>query len=126
MFEQSSDVSRVSAADLVVRDLKEYELDGGRTRSVAQIETVGTARNERLHELLAAVRTLRASRDHVVSALIVTDILARGTTLLAARPEPLVERAFGRRPVDGVRDLAGVMSCKKQVAPVLLAAAAGG
>jgi manganese-dependent inorganic pyrophosphatase len=126
MFEQSSDVSRVSAADLVVRDLKEYELDAGRTLSVAQIETVGTALNERLDELLEAVAALRARRDHLVSALMVTDILAQSTTLLAAGPEQLVERAFGRRPVDGILDLPGVMSRKKQVAPVLLAAAAGG
>ncbi|MEA2356398.1 MAG: manganese-dependent inorganic pyrophosphatase, partial [Solirubrobacteraceae bacterium] len=86
----------------------------------------GTALNERLDELLEAVGALRARRDHLVSALMVTDILAQSTTLLAAGPEQLVERAFGRRPVDGILDLPGVMSRKKQVAPVLLAAAAGG
>jgi manganese-dependent inorganic pyrophosphatase len=124
MFEQSSDVSRVSAADLVVRDLKEYELDGGRTLSVAQIETVGAALNERLDELLAAVVAMRQRRDHLLSALMVTDIFARSTVLLVAGPDQLIEQAFGRRPVDGVIELPGVMSRKKQVAPGLLGAAA--
>ena len=54
----------------------------------------------------------------------VTDILARHTTLLVAGPEQLAERAFGKPVVDGAIDLPGVMSRKKQVAPVLLAAAA--
>ena len=125
MFEESSDVSRVSAADLVVRDLKEYELDGGRTLSVAQIETVGGALNERIDELLQAVVAHRERRDQLLSALMVTDILAQSTVLLVSGPEQLVEHAFGRRPVDGVIDLPGVMSRKKQVAPGLLAAAAG-
>ncbi|HEU0316659.1 MAG TPA: putative manganese-dependent inorganic diphosphatase, partial [Solirubrobacteraceae bacterium] len=66
MFEQSSDVSRVSADDLVVRDLKEYELDGGRTLSVAQIETVGGALNERIDELLAAVEAHRERRGQLL------------------------------------------------------------
>ncbi len=126
MFEQSSDVSRVSADDLVVRDLKEYELDGGRTLSVAQIETVGAALNERLEELLAAVVALRDRRGHLLSALMVTDIFARSTVLLVAGPDQLIELAFGRRPVDGVIELPGVMSRKKQVAPGLLGAAGAG
>jgi manganese-dependent inorganic pyrophosphatase len=124
MFEESSDVSRVSAADLMVRDLKEYELDGGRRLSVAQIETVGGALTERIDELLAAVVAHRQRRDQLLSALMVTDILARSTILLVAGPEQLVEQAFGRRPIDGVLDLPGVMSRKKQVAPGLLAAGA--
>ncbi|MGI8801343.1 MAG: putative manganese-dependent inorganic diphosphatase [Solirubrobacteraceae bacterium] len=124
MFEESSDVSRVAAADLVVRDLKEYELDGGRKLSVAQIETVGSALNERIDELLAAVVANRDRSDRLLSALMVTDILARSTVLLVAGPDQIVEQAFGRRPVDGIIELPGVMSRKKQVAPGLLAAAA--
>ena len=123
MFEESSDVSRISAADLVVRDLKEYEVDGGKTLSVSQIETVGGALNERVDELLAAVVAHRRRRDQVLAALMVTDILAQSTVLLVDGPEQLVERAFGRRSVEGVLDLPGVMSRKKQVAPGLLAAA---
>ena len=109
-----------------MRDLKEYELDGNRTLSVAQIETVGGALSERTDELLEAVEQHRERHDQLLFALMVTDILAGSTTLLVAGPEQLAERAFGKPVVDGTIDLPGVMSRKKQVAPVLLAAAAAG
>ncbi|MDX6484263.1 MAG: manganese-dependent inorganic pyrophosphatase [Gaiellaceae bacterium] len=126
MFERSSDVSQVTAEDLVVRDLKEYELDGNRSLSVAQIETVGSTLSERTGELLEAVEQHRKRHDQVLFALMVTDILARSTTLLVSGPEQLAERAFGKPVVDGTIDLPGVMSRKKQVAPVLMAAASAG
>jgi manganese-dependent inorganic pyrophosphatase len=124
MFERSSDVSHVGADELVLRDLKEYHLDGARTISVAQIETVGGGLFERRSELLAAIQTQQARRQHVLFALMLTDVLARHTMLLVAGPDHLVEHAFGRSPIDGAVDLPGVMSRKKQVAPPLLAAAA--
>ena len=52
----------------------------------------------------------------------VTDILEKGTTLLVAGDAGPVQKAFGHDGDDGVIDLPGVMSRKKQVAPVLLAA----
>jgi len=126
MFEESSDVADVAAQDLVMRDLKEYELDGNRIMSVAQIETVGTALQDRTAELLEAIEAHRERHDQVLFALMVTDILAGSTTLLVAGPEQLAERAFEKPVVDGAIDLPGVMSRKKQVAPVLLAAAGPG
>lgn len=123
MFEHSSDVADVPAADLVTRDLKEYELDNGRTLSVAQIETVGRAVFDRADELLDAAETHRARRDHVLFGLMLTDILAQHTRLLVAGNEALAERAFGQPVKDGAIELPGVMSRKKQVAPGLLAAA---
>lgn len=124
MFEQSSDVARISAVDLVTRDLKEYELDGNRTLSVAQIESVGSAVHDRTDELLAAAEANRERSGHVLSALMLTDILARDTLLLVAGADSIAERAFGKPVVDGAIELPGVMSRKKQVAPGLLAAAA--
>ena len=53
----------------------------------------------------------------------ITDIIEGNTTLLVAGPDQLAEQAFGKPPEDGVIDLPGVMSRKKQVAPVLMAAA---
>jgi manganese-dependent inorganic pyrophosphatase len=126
MYERSSDVDDVTAADLVTRDLKEYELDGDRTLSVAQIETVGGAVFERTDELLTAIEKHRARRDQVLFALMLTDILARDTLLLVAGADGIVERAFGKPVVDGTLELPGVMSRKKQVAPGLLAAAGPG
>jgi manganese-dependent inorganic pyrophosphatase len=124
MFERSSDVSHVGADELVLRDLKEYHLDGARTISVAQIETVGGGLFERTAELLAAIEAQQSRRQHLLFALMLTDVLARNTVLLVAGSDHLVEHAFGRSPVDGAIELPGVMSRKKQVAPPLLAAAA--
>jgi len=124
MFEGSSDVSHITAADLVTRDLKEYELDGDRMLGVAQIETVGAALSDRTDELLSAVQARQERREYVLFALMVTDILAQNTLLLVAGADQLAERAFGKPIVDGRLDLPDVMSRKKQVAPALLRAAA--
>ena len=125
MFEHSSDVADVPAADLVRRDLKEYELDNGKTLSVAQIETVGRAVFERAGELREAAEARRARHGDVLFALMLTDILAQHTLLIVTGNEALAERAFGSPVSDGAIELPGVMSRKKQVAPGLLAAASG-
>ncbi|MGH2941505.1 MAG: putative manganese-dependent inorganic diphosphatase [Solirubrobacteraceae bacterium] len=126
MFEYSSDVAGVSAEDLVTRDLKEYEVNGGKTLSVAQIETVGRAVFDRSDELRAAAEAHRSRRDHVLFAIMLTDILGPHTRLLVAGNEALAERAFGKPVQDGAIELPGVMSRKKQVAPGLLEAAGAG
>ena len=120
MFEASSDVSEVSAAEIVNRDAKEYGTSSGKM-SVSQVETVGTGLLERKDELLDALEDLRARNDYIFSALMVTDIIEGGTELLCAGDCAPVERAFDERTEDGVIDLPGVMSRKKQVAPRLLA-----
>src|SRR5918911_789958 len=43
MFESTSDVSEVDAADIVQRDAKEYAVGDGQSLVIAQIETVGDA-----------------------------------------------------------------------------------
>ena len=120
MFEASSDVSEVSAEEIVNRDAKEYGTASGKM-SVSQVETVGTGLLERKDELLDALEDLRARNDYIFSALMVTDIIEGGTELLCAGDCAPVERAFDERTEDGVIDLPGVMSRKKQVAPRLLA-----
>jgi manganese-dependent inorganic pyrophosphatase len=120
MFEASSDVSDVSAEEIVNRDAKEYGTTSGKM-SVSQVETVGTGLLERKDDLLEALEDLRAKNGYIFSALMVTDIIEGGTELLCAGDCAPVERAFDERTEDGVIDLPGVMSRKKQVAPKLLA-----
>jgi manganese-dependent inorganic pyrophosphatase len=126
MYEESSDVADVAAADLVTRDLKEYELDNGKTLSVAQIETIGGAVFERSEELLQAGEAHRRRREHILFALMLTDILEQHTRLLVTGNEALAERAFDKPVKNGAVELPGVMSRKKQVAPGLLTAASAG
>ena len=75
----------VPAEEIVARDAKEYEVGGGQTLAIAQVETVGQGLLERRDELLEAMRRRCASASgHVLYALMVTDILAKGTELLVA------------------------------------------
>jgi manganese-dependent inorganic pyrophosphatase len=123
MFEETSDVSTLSAEAIVSRDAKEYEAAGGKTICIAQVETVGSSLLDRKDELLAALHARRDAKGYSVFALMVTDILSKGTELLAVGDRGPLERAFGST-ADGVVSLPGVMSRKKQVAPKLLEAAA--
>ena len=121
MFEASSDVSDLSAEDIVNRDAKEYGTSSGGRVSVSQIETVGAGLLERKDELLEALGSLRDGNGYVFSALMVTDITEGGTQLLCVGDCSPVLQAFDSQPQNGVVDLPGVMSRKKQVAPALLA-----
>jgi manganese-dependent inorganic pyrophosphatase len=125
MFETTSDLTRVPAEEIVERDAKEYDVGGGQTIAIAQVETVGQDLGERRDELLEALEAVRVRRQHQLVALMVTDIMAKATALYAAGDTGPLERAFGDADGGGSIELPGVMSRKKQVAPKLLAAYAG-
>jgi manganese-dependent inorganic pyrophosphatase len=122
MFEATSDVGDVPAAEIIRRDVKEYEVRPGKTVSIAQIETVGRGLLSRRSELLSEMEAARDRAEHAVFALMVTDIVGHGTDLLVAGERAPLERAFDAEAVDGVIDLPGVMSRKKQVVPKILTA----
>ena len=122
MFEATSDVGDVAAAEIVRRDAKEYEV----RRGPAHLHRPDRDRRARLAsrraELLEATGARARAPGYALYALMITDIVAKGTELLVAGDAAPVERAFGVDADDGVLDLPGVMSRKKQVAPKLLAA----
>jgi manganese-dependent inorganic pyrophosphatase len=121
MFEATSDVSDVSAEDIVSRDAKEYQLGSGQTICIAQVEVVGRSVLERRSELLDVMRREREKRHLQLYVLMVTDVLSKGTDLLVAGDAAAVARTFGVAAQDSTIELPGVMSRKKQVAPRLLA-----
>ena len=121
MFEVSSDVSDLTAEEIVDRDSKEYAASSGEKMSISQVETVGTALLERRDELVDALDKKRTENEYLFTALMVTDIIEGGTELLCTGDCALVERAFDARVEGGIIELPGVMSRKKQVAPKLLA-----
>jgi manganese-dependent inorganic pyrophosphatase len=120
MFAASSDVSAVSAEDLVRRDAKNYQSGSGQPFTVAQIEVVGKGVLDRKQELLDAMAHERVAQGSSVYALMVTDVLDQGTDLLVDGDIQAVARAFGVEANGGSLELPGVMSRKKQVAPKLL------
>jgi inorganic pyrophosphatase/exopolyphosphatase len=110
MFETTSDVSEVDAEAIVTRDAKEYAVGDGQKLVIAQIETVGDGVLARRDELLDELQELREARGAVLYALMVTDIMAKGTKMLVAGEHGPLERVFGQPVVDGTIDLPGVMS----------------
>ena len=64
----------------------------------------------------------RERRDLHLYALMITDILTKGTDLLVAGDVLMVARCFDAATQDSTVELPGVMSRKKEVAPKLLAA----
>jgi manganese-dependent inorganic pyrophosphatase len=123
LFRAGSDIAAVDADVLVARDAKAYDA-GGSELCIAQLELVGSdALNGKLEELRAAAAKRRDEGGFRLFALMLTDVLAGDTQLLVAGDHALAERAFGKPAVDGLIELPGVMSRKKQVAPKLLAAA---
>jgi manganese-dependent inorganic pyrophosphatase len=121
MFEATADLSDVGAEEIIGRDAKRYQVQGGQMICIAQVEVVGDALLARKDELLAAMRKERQDKDFHMYALMVTDVLSKGTELLVAGDTASVARAFGVQAQDSVIELPGVMSRKKQVAPKLLA-----
>jgi manganese-dependent inorganic pyrophosphatase len=122
MFTETSDLSSVPAEQIVSRDAKVYEAGAGQTIAIAQVETVGQRLDERRDELLEALGAARERHEHALFALMVTDILAKDTELYVSGDTGPLEHAFDRQAKDGVIELPGVMSRKKQVAPKVLAA----
>ena len=122
MFESTADVSGVSAEQLITQDAKRYEVRGGHTICIAQVEVVGKGLLERKDELLQALRRERENKELALYALMVTDVLEHGTEMLVAGDTAAVARSFGVEPHDSTIELPGVMSRKKQVAPKLMTA----
>src|SRR3954465_2328449 len=121
MFESTSDTSALAAEQIISRDAKEYERSDGETICIAQVETIGRTLLERKGELLEAMQAEQGRRGYSFFALMVTDILSKGTDLLVAGDKASVERALGEQASDGTIELPGVISRKKQLAPRLLA-----
>jgi manganese-dependent inorganic pyrophosphatase len=121
MFEETADITDIPADQVVDRDAKHYETGAGGTICIAQIETVGSGVLARRDELLEAMRAIRERRGYVTFALMITDIVEKGTKLLVCGEEARVQGALGEPNGNGLIDLPGVMSRKKQLAPRLLA-----
>jgi manganese-dependent inorganic pyrophosphatase len=120
MFESTADVSDLSAEEIVGRDAKRYQGRGDQQICIAQVEVVGDGLLARRDELLEAMAREREAKDLALFALMVTDVLAKGTEMLVAGDVAAVARTFGVEASDSAIALPGVMSRKKEVAPKLM------
>ena len=122
MFEATADVSDLSAEEIVTRDAKRYQVRGDQEICIAQVEVVGETLDDRRSELLDELSEQRENRDLLLYALMITDVVEKGTTMLVSGDIGSVARGFGVDPTDSTIDLPGVMSRKKEVAPKLMSA----
>jgi manganese-dependent inorganic pyrophosphatase len=115
-----ADLSGRSAKDLVSADFKEFE--AGKIKfGVAQVEVTNfQSLTERIGEVRKALNELREQRGLEFAALMVTDIVYSNSLLVCVGETRYLERMPFSRKDEGIWDMPGVVSRKKQLLPMLL------
>jgi manganese-dependent inorganic pyrophosphatase len=120
MFKVKSAVDGTPIRDLVLRDYKDFNMNGNGI-GCGQLELVDLSIVDGIKaDLEKDIQTLKQEKGHHTVLLMLTDIMKEGTELLVASDDDsVVEKAFGVAPVDGKAWLPGIMSRKKQIIPFL-------
>ncbi|RHB50082.1 manganese-dependent inorganic pyrophosphatase [Exiguobacterium sp. AM39-5BH] len=124
MLKAGADLSQKTVPELISLDAKEFAMGDYRIE-IAQVNTVDA--NDVLSrkaevESAMAVKMLDKELDLFVFAI--TNILTNDSeALVVGKKTDLFEQAFNVKLVDGLATLPGVVSRKKQIVPVLTAAA---
>ncbi|MBY6107603.1 manganese-dependent inorganic pyrophosphatase [Ferrimonas balearica] len=120
MFKVKSAVEGTPARDLVLRDFKDFDMNGNLV-GIGQLEVIDLAVLDALKpELVEDIAKLKAEGNRHSVLLLLTDIMKEGSELLVISDDlSVVERAYGQSIEDGKVWLDGVLSRKKQVVPPL-------
>lgn len=119
MFEVKSAVLGTPMRDLVMRDFKNFNMNGTKI-GIGQLEVLDLAIfDEMKPDLEAEIAKLRAEEGQHAVLLLLTDIMKEGSELLIVGDDALAEKAFGLATVNGKVWLDGVLSRKKQIVPPL-------
>lgn len=115
-----SDVSGMTAQQIIMRDFKDYNMSGKKV-GVGQIELIDLKMIEnRLDEIYNELDKIKKEGAYHSVVLMLTDIMKEGTELMVITDEPkIVEITFGKKLEGKSVWLPGVMSRKKQVVPPL-------
>ena len=118
MFKVKSAVEGTPARELVLRDYKDFNMNGTKV-GIGQLEVVDLSILDAVKADLAAdIVKLKGEKGNHSVFLLLTDIMKEGSEILIASDDASdVEKAFGAKPVDGKAWLPGVMSRKKDVVP---------
>jgi len=118
MFKVKSAVEGTPARELVMRDYKDFDMNGNKV-GIGQLEVVDLSIVDPVKgDLEEDIRKLKDEKGNHSVFLMLTDIMKEGTELLiVSDDESVVEKAFGVKPEGGKAWLDGVMSRKKQVVP---------
>ncbi len=120
MFEVKSAVLGTPIRDLVLRDFKDFNMNGNLV-GIGQLEVLDLAIfDEMKPELVADIAKLKTEGNRHTVLLLLTDIMKEGSEVLVISDNAdLTEKAYGKATVDGKVWLDGVLSRKKQVVPPL-------
>ena len=126
MFKVKSAVEGTPARELVLRDYKDFDMNGNKV-GIGQLEVVDLSILDSVKPALADdIKALKTEGGRHSVFLLLTDIMKEGSEMLiASDDESVVQKAFGIAPEGGKVWLDGVMSRKKQVVPNFEKAFAG-
>ncbi|MDL1967888.1 MAG: manganese-dependent inorganic pyrophosphatase [Deltaproteobacteria bacterium] len=118
MFKVKSAVEGTPARELVLRDYKDFDMNGNKV-GIGQLEVVDLSILDSIKPALADdIKALKTEGGRHSVFLLLTDIMKEGSEMLiASDDESVVQKAFGVAPEGGKVWLDGVMSRKKQVVP---------
>ncbi len=120
MFKVKSAVEGTPVRDLVMRDFKDFNMNGELV-GIGQLEVIDlSVFDEIKEELEADIAAMKAEGNRHTMILLLTDIMKEGSEMLVISDnEELTEKAYGKASVNGRVWLDGVLSRKKQVVPQL-------
>lgn len=120
MFKVKSAVEGTPIRDLVLRDFKDFDMNGNLV-GIGQLEVIDLAIFDNIKEELEAdIAALKAEGNRHSVMLLLTDIMKEGSEILVVSDsDDLTERAYGKASENGRVWLDGVLSRKKQVVPPL-------
>ncbi|GHG04272.1 manganese-dependent inorganic pyrophosphatase [Thalassotalea marina] len=120
MFKVKSAVEGTPIRDLVMRDFKDFDMNGNLV-GIGQLEVIDLAIFDNIKEQLEAdIAALKAEGNRHSVLLLLTDIMKEGSEVLVVSDnDDLTEKAYGKASENGRVWLDGVLSRKKQVVPPL-------
>lgn len=120
MFKVKSAVEGTPVRDLVMRDFKDFNMNGNLV-GIGQLEVIDLSVFDDIKaDLEADIAALKAEGKRHSVLLLLTDIMKEGSEMLVVSDDSeLTSRAYGKATENGRVWLDGVLSRKKQVVPPL-------
>lgn len=122
IFAVKSDISSLSAKAIIIRDYKEFHFNHKTRVGIAMLETIAAGQAlQRKEEFLGELRKLKKEENLDFMLFVISDIVnINGYALVPGKEEAsVIEKLYKSKEKDGIIELAGVVSRKKQVVPPL-------
>ena len=121
IFKVRSSITDLSAAEIIKSDYKDFPMKAGKF-GIGQVETADLSEIEpREDELIEVMGDLMKANGYHSVILFITDIINEGSKFLVATSDQAgVEKALGKKLENNRVYIEGIISRKKQVAPMFM------